>query len=121
MSSEAAGAERLPGLLLVLSAPSGARKTTLAHRFRARHPEATFSISATTRPPRGAERDGVDYHFLPPERFEAMVRAGAFEVILLRRSERLVRGGAVDSRLVRPGELFAAMWGTGGEDQIGEK
>jgi guanylate kinase len=73
MSSEAA-----PGLLLVLSAPSGAGKTTLAHRFRARHPDAVFSVSATTRPPRGAERDGVDYHFVGPERFAELVAAGAF-------------------------------------------
>ena len=67
-----------PGLLLVLSAPSGAGKTTLARRFVAGTPDAVFSVSATTRPPRGAERDGVDYHFLSPERFEAMVRAGDF-------------------------------------------
>jgi guanylate kinase len=67
-----------PGLLLVLSAPSGAGKTTLAHRFRARHPDAVFSISATTRPPRGAERDGIDYHFVTPERFAALVAAGEF-------------------------------------------
>jgi guanylate kinase len=74
MSSEPAR----PGLLLVLSAPSGAGKTTLAHRFRATHPDAVFSISATTRPPRGAERDGVDYHFVTPERFSELVAAGAF-------------------------------------------
>jgi len=67
-----------PGLLLVLSAPSGAGKTTLARRFVAETPDAAFSVSATTRPPRGAERDGVDYHFLSPERFEAMARAGDF-------------------------------------------
>jgi guanylate kinase len=73
MSSEAA-----PGLLLVLSAPSGAGKTTLAHGFRARHADAVFSVSATTRPPRGAERDGVDYHFVGPERFAELVAAGAF-------------------------------------------
>ena len=75
MSSEA---PTLPGLLLVLSAPSGAGKTTLAHRFRAAHPEAVFSISATTRAPRGAERDGVDYHFLSHERFSELVHLGAF-------------------------------------------
>jgi guanylate kinase len=74
MSSEGA----LPGLLLVLSAPSGAGKTTLAHRFRANHPEAVFSVSATTRAPRGAERDGVDYHFLPRERFDELAARGAF-------------------------------------------
>src|SRR5512142_1136977 len=67
-----------PGLLLVLSAPSGAGKTTLAHRFRATHEDAVFSVSATTRAPRGAERDGVDYHFLSPDRFSELVRAGAF-------------------------------------------
>lgn len=77
MSSEGAPAA-LPGLLLVLSAPSGAGKTTLAHRFRADHPEAVFSISATTRAPRGAERDGVDYHFVSPERFAELVGQGAF-------------------------------------------
>jgi len=74
MSSEPAR----PGLLLVLSAPSGAGKTTLAHRFRSTHLDAVFSISATTRPPRGAERDGVDYHFVTPGRFAELVAAGAF-------------------------------------------
>jgi guanylate kinase len=73
MSSEAPR----PGLLLVLSAPSGAGKTTLARRFVQRHPDATFSVSATTRAPRGAERDGVDYHFVTPERFASMVADGA--------------------------------------------
>jgi guanylate kinase len=77
MSSEQAGAST-PGLLLVLSAPSGAGKTTLAHRFRAAHPDAVFSVSATTRAPRGAERDGVDYHFVSPARFADLVAAGAF-------------------------------------------
>jgi guanylate kinase len=74
MSSEGTA----PGLLLVLSAPSGAGKTTLAHAFRAAHPDAIFSISATTRAPRGAERDGVDYHFVTAERFAALVAQGAF-------------------------------------------
>ena len=74
MSSEGRG----PGLLLVLSAPSGAGKTTLAHRFRAAHPDAVFSVSVTTRAPRGAERDGVDYHFATPERFTELVAQGAF-------------------------------------------
>lgn len=73
MSSDGA-----PGLLLVLSAPSGAGKTTLAHRLRAAHPDACFSISVTTRAPRGVERDGVDYHFVTRERFDALVAQGAF-------------------------------------------
>jgi guanylate kinase len=67
-----------PGLLLVLSAPSGAGKTTLAHRFVAARDDARFSISATTRAARGAERDGVDYHFVTPARFAELVAEGAF-------------------------------------------
>ncbi|MDR0965044.1 MAG: guanylate kinase, partial [Myxococcales bacterium] len=52
------------GLLLILSAPSGAGKTSLAHRLKAELGErCVFSISYTTRPPRGAERDGEDYRF----------------------------------------------------------
>jgi guanylate kinase len=65
-------------MLLVLSAPSGAGKTTLARRLVGREPDARFSVSATTRPPRGAERDGVDYHFLSPARFEELLARGAF-------------------------------------------
>jgi guanylate kinase len=65
-------------LLLVLSAPSGGGKTTLARRFQAAHPDAMFSVSVTTRAPRGAERDGVDYHFASPARFAELVAQGAF-------------------------------------------
>ncbi len=70
--------EGRPGQLLVLSAPSGAGKTTLARAFLARHADAVFSVSATTRAPRGAERDGVDYHFVTPARFAEWVAEGAF-------------------------------------------
>jgi guanylate kinase len=76
MSSE--GRAPPPGVLLVLSAPSGAGKTTLARLYQSRHPDAVFSVSATTRAPRGGERDGVDYHFVTPDRFAALVSAGAF-------------------------------------------
>jgi guanylate kinase len=67
-----------PGQLLVLSAPSGAGKTTLARRFVERTPGALFSVSATTRAPRGAEREGVDYHFLSEAAFSERIREGAF-------------------------------------------
>ncbi len=66
------------GLLLVLSAPSGTGKTTLARRLVATTPGTRFSISVTTRAPRGRERDGVDSHFVAPGRFEQLVRQGAF-------------------------------------------
>jgi guanylate kinase len=78
MSSDGSADGSAPGQLLVLSAPSGAGKTTLARRFVDVTPGACFSISATTRAPRGAERDGVDYHFLSPGRFGEQVAAGAF-------------------------------------------
>jgi len=61
------------GLLLVLSAPSGTGKTTLARRFVGAHPEAAFSVSMTTREPRGAERNGVDYHFVDSLTFQGMI------------------------------------------------
>jgi guanylate kinase len=65
-------------LLLILSAPSGTGKTTLARRLVAAHPGASFSISYTTRAPRGHEKDGVDYHFVGEDEFQKMVDAGQF-------------------------------------------
>ncbi len=68
-----------PGLLLVLSAPSGAGKTTLARMLlEAFQPKAQFSISYTTRSPRGAEQDGRDYHFVDPATFQKMILRGEF-------------------------------------------
>jgi guanylate kinase len=67
-----------PGLLLVLSAPSGAGKTTLARRLVEAHPEARFSISITTREPRSSERDGVDYHFVDALTFQQKIERGEF-------------------------------------------
>lgn len=64
------------GVLVVFSGPSGSGKgTVLAEYFKA-HPEAAFSVSATTRAPRPGEVDGVNYHFVTRERFEEMIRAG---------------------------------------------
>jgi guanylate kinase len=61
---------------LVLAAPSGTGKTTLARALVQRSEGYCFSLSATTRAPRQGERDGVDYHFVARERFDEMVAAG---------------------------------------------
>ncbi|MGH7211369.1 MAG: guanylate kinase [Acetobacteraceae bacterium] len=64
------------GLCLVLAAPSGAGKSTIARRLLAAEPDLVLSISATTRAPRTGERDGVDYFFRSRAAFEAMIAAG---------------------------------------------
>jgi guanylate kinase len=64
------------GLLLVISSPSGAGKTTLSRRLLDRDPNITMSVSVTTRPPRPGEVDGRDYYFISKERFETMRDAG---------------------------------------------
>lgn len=66
------------GRLIVLSAPSGAGKTTLSNRMRAAHPAWVFSISATTRAPRDHEKNGVDYIFLSREQFDAYIAEDRF-------------------------------------------
>ncbi len=58
------------GKLIIFSAPSGSGKTTIVHSLCERFPQLEFSVSATSRAPRGAERDGVDYYFMTPEEFE---------------------------------------------------
>ncbi|OGC90986.1 MAG: guanylate kinase [candidate division Zixibacteria bacterium RBG_16_53_22] len=63
-----------PGLVAILSSPSGTGKTTICHMLMKKHPEYKFSISATTRPNRGKERDGVDYYFVSDERFDSMIQ-----------------------------------------------
>jgi guanylate kinase len=66
-------------LLLILSSPSGAGKTTLKTRILTEsHPELRFSVSHTTRKPRQSELDGREYHFIDKTRFHHMVEAGEF-------------------------------------------
>src|SRR5215470_5648019 len=64
------------GMMLVLSSPSGAGKTTLSRKLLEAHPDLVMSVSATTRPPRTGEVDGRDYHFIGAARFEAMKQGG---------------------------------------------
>jgi guanylate kinase len=66
------------GICLVLAAPSGAGKTTISRALLADDDRLTLSISATTRAPRPGEIDGVHYHFMDQDRFDAMIEAGAF-------------------------------------------
>ena len=65
------------GLLIILSSPSGAGKTTLARRLMGWDDSLRFSISATTRSPRPGEDDGVHYHFVSEPQFKKMVAEGA--------------------------------------------
>lgn len=67
---------RRRGLLMVLSSPSGAGKTTITRRLIERNPDLSISVSVTTRRPRAVEVEGRDYFFVSAERFEAMVAGG---------------------------------------------
>lgn len=68
------------GSLVIISAPSGTGKSTLIGRLLSEHPELglSFSVSATSRPPRGAEQHGVEYYFFSPEEFRAGIDRGDF-------------------------------------------
>lgn len=66
------------GLIMVLSSPSGAGKTTISRALLEGDANLALSVSATTRPKRAGEEDGVDYDFVTPERFVEMVKADAF-------------------------------------------
>src|SRR5690606_23047685 len=74
----AAGEPGVTPLVLVLSSPSGGGKSTIAKRILAARQDTGYSVSATTRAPRGDERDGVAYHFLTPDAFAERVEQGAF-------------------------------------------
>ena len=65
-------------LFIVLSAPSGAGKTTLCDLLLQNYPEICYSVSCTTRKPRLNEEDGVDYHFLTVEAFKKLIAEGQF-------------------------------------------
>lgn len=66
------------GKAIILSAPSGSGKTTIVRCLMEAHPELSFSVSATTRAPRGNEQNGIDYHFLTTDEFRKRIGAGDF-------------------------------------------
>src|SRR5438874_1419429 len=65
-------------IVFIISAPSGSGKSTLVHRLMKEVPGLTFSISYTTRRPRGSERDGESYHFIRRDEFEGCIARGEF-------------------------------------------
>jgi len=65
-------------LFIVVSAPSGCGKSTLCDMLLQHYPDLAYSVSCTTREPRGMEEDGVDYHFHSVERFKELVAENAF-------------------------------------------
>ena len=79
-SSNTAEATAMPrrGLMLVLSSPSGAGKSSIARHLLAEDSNMTLSVSATTRAPRANETDGKDYHFVDQNRFDQMTAADEF-------------------------------------------
>lgn len=76
MSSKSASEKK--GKLIILVAPSGSGKTTIARRLLNDFPRIKFSVSATTRPPRKGERDGKDYFFLNREEFDQKIKQNDF-------------------------------------------
>ncbi|HTZ69463.1 MAG TPA: guanylate kinase [Acetobacteraceae bacterium] len=76
MSPEAPSAARR-GVCLVIAAPSGAGKSTIARALLAAEPDLSVSVSATTRAPRPGEADGIAYHFISAARFDELIEAGA--------------------------------------------
>lgn len=64
--------------VLIFSAPSGSGKSTIVNHILGLHPEVEFSVSATSRPPRGQEKNGVEYWFLTEDEFRAKVAADEF-------------------------------------------
>ena len=68
----------MSGILFIISAPSGSGKTTLTNELLRLVPDLQFSISYTTRPPRGSERDGTEYFFVSKDDFERMLWEGEF-------------------------------------------
>ena len=96
------------GVLVIVSSPSGAGKTTLTRRLLGEFgPQLEFSVSYTTRPIRTGEIDGRDYHFVSPEVFEGMVERGEFAEHAFVHSNRYGTAQApIDAALAHGGDII---------------
>ena len=70
--------KEMNGKVIIFSAPSGAGKSTVVNHLLGLHPEFEFSVSATSRAPRGQEQDGVEYYFISAEHFRELIAADSF-------------------------------------------
>ena len=70
--------QKMGNKVVIFSAPSGSGKSTVVNHILGLHPEMEFSVSATSRAPRGAEKDGVEYYFIPVEKFRSLIEEDAF-------------------------------------------
>jgi len=101
MSNEAETPEiQRRGLMLVLSSPSGAGKTTLSRQLLTNDSQIQLSVSCTTRARRPGEKDGVDYRFIDAASFRGMIDRGDF----LEHASRLAPD--VDVRVLEPGDIL---------------
>ena len=112
---------RRRGLMLVLSSPSGAGKTTLSRKLLASDPNITLSVSATTRPMRPTEVEGKDYFFISPAEFETWVKQGAFleHAVVFENRYGTPKGPVEDALVSGRDVLFDIDWQ--GTQQLREK
>jgi guanylate kinase len=68
----------MSGKIIIITAPSGAGKTSITRYLLNKYPQLKFSVSAATRPPRGNEKNGIDYYFMSVEEFQQKIEAHAF-------------------------------------------
>lgn len=105
-------------MLVVLAAPSGTGKSTIAKTLFERMPRLAFSVSHTTRSPRPGEEDGRHYHFTEPSAFEAMIAADAFAEWAPVHSHRYGTSKAEVSRLTTAGRDILFDVDVQGADQL---